>query len=71
VTLLVWWLYQAWSADPSSWLDPFGVSNVGTVLLQFGVVLGVLLLINGRLARASLQADDGASPARPRERGES
>jgi NSS family neurotransmitter:Na+ symporter len=58
VVLLAWWLYQAWRADPGRWLDPLAVGNVGTVLAQFAVVLGVLLLINGRLARASLRAED-------------
>jgi NSS family neurotransmitter:Na+ symporter len=58
VVLLVWWLYQAWQADPGRWLDPFEVGNVGTVLAQFAVLLVVLLLINGRLARASLHAGD-------------
>jgi hypothetical protein len=49
-TLLVWWLWQARGWDPAGWLDPFGVENVGTILLQWGVVLGVLLLANRWIA---------------------
>ncbi|MFQ5704095.1 MAG: sodium-dependent transporter [Gemmatimonadales bacterium] len=44
--LLGWWLYQAKQGDPSGWLEPFGVENVGTILLQWGAVLAVLLAAN-------------------------
>ncbi len=46
LVLLVWWLYQSWGWDPDGWLDPLGVENVGTVLLQWGLVLGVLIVAN-------------------------
>lgn len=49
-TLLFWWLWQARGWDPEGWLDPFGVENVGTILLQWGVVLVLLLLGNRWLA---------------------
>jgi len=48
--LLVWWLWQARGWDPEGWLDPFGVENVGTILLQWGVVLILLLAGNRWLA---------------------
>jgi NSS family neurotransmitter:Na+ symporter len=51
LVLLGWWLYQAHGWDPTGWLKPFGVENVGTILLQWGIVLLVLLLFNGWLAR--------------------
>ena len=44
--LLGWWLYQARQGDPAGWLRPFGVENVGTILLQFGVVLVALIAAN-------------------------
>ncbi|MBL8979194.1 MAG: sodium-dependent transporter [Gemmatimonadetes bacterium] len=50
LVLLGWWLYQARGWDPEGWLDPLGVENVGTILLQWGVVLVALLLANRMLA---------------------
>ncbi len=50
LVLLGWWSFQARSWDPKGWLDPLGVENVGTILLQWGVVLVGLLLANGWLA---------------------
>jgi NSS family neurotransmitter:Na+ symporter len=44
IVLLVWWLAQA--AGPEGWLNPFGVDNVGTIVLQWGLVLVLLLLLN-------------------------
>ncbi len=44
--LLVWWLYQSRGWDPTGWLDPLGIENVGTILLQWGVVFAGLLLAN-------------------------
>jgi NSS family neurotransmitter:Na+ symporter len=49
LVLLVWWLVQARSWDPAGWLDPLAVENVGTILVQWGVVLAVLILINRKL----------------------
>jgi len=44
--LMIWWLVQSRSWDPAGWLNPMGVETVGTILLQWGVVLGVLILAN-------------------------
>jgi NSS family neurotransmitter:Na+ symporter len=49
-TLLVWWLWQARGWDPTGWLKPFAVENVGTILLQWGIVLVGLLLANRWIA---------------------
>ena len=46
LVLLVWWLYQSHGWDPQGWLDPLGESNVGTILLQWGVVLAALVVLN-------------------------
>jgi NSS family neurotransmitter:Na+ symporter len=51
--LLVWWLYQARGWDPAGWLDPLGIENVGTILLQWGVVLAALLVANRWIARVT------------------
>ena len=56
VVLLVWWLVQA-SEWEDAWLDPLGKTNVGTVLVQFAVVLGLLLLLNRFIARRNSALD--------------
>jgi NSS family neurotransmitter:Na+ symporter len=47
VVLIVWWLYQV---RGPGFLDPFGIENAGTIALQWGLALAVLLLLNRRLA---------------------
>ncbi len=60
--LLVWWLLQARSWDPAGWLDPLAVENVGTILVQWGVVLAGLILINRKLvARLSVAPAAGTA----------
>ena len=60
VVLTVWLLFQSWRDNPDGWLAPFdtaNVFNVGTVLIQVGVVVVVLLLCNRRLAASARDAD--------------
>jgi NSS family neurotransmitter:Na+ symporter len=61
VILLVWWLWQARGWNPTGWLAPFGEDSVGTILLQWGVVLVGLLLANRWLATHThgVRAADG------------
>ena len=54
--LLIWFLYQSWKSNPKGWLLPFdsnNVFNVGTVLFQFAIVLGLLILFNKWIVRKS------------------
>lgn len=51
VSLVVWWFYQAIQADPSRWWNPFGVANIGTCLMQWGVLLAVLFLLNQKMSQ--------------------
>lgn len=51
VILTGWWLMQAKSWNPDSWLDPFGVSSVGTVLFQFAIILVLSLATNNYFAK--------------------
>lgn len=68
--LLAWWFWRAWTdtrGDGSKsvgsrlaeWLDPGALYSLGTCLLQWGLLLVVLRLVNARLARA---ADDRVPP---------
>ncbi|HEX9692154.1 MAG TPA: sodium-dependent transporter [Gemmatimonadales bacterium] len=56
--LLVWWLWQARGWNPTGWLNPLGEDSVGTILLQWGLVLVGLIAANRWLARHS----HGGSP---------
>jgi len=49
LSLVAWWFYRAIQLDPSGWWNPFGVTSVGTCLAQWGILLGVLLLLNRRM----------------------
>lgn len=70
IVLVVWWLGQALDrTDLSATLTPFSSFNVGTVLVQAGIVLLVLLLLNRRLAAPFAAAGGGVGRAgdeRPR-----
>ena len=72
VGLLGWWFWQAWewtvapAGEPGRsvgerlalWLAPLDTFSVGTCLVQWAVVLGVLILFNKRLAATSAAGDD-------------
>jgi NSS family neurotransmitter:Na+ symporter len=49
--LVVWWFYQAILWDPTGWWDPFGTLTVGTCLVQWGLLLGLLLLFNRKMSK--------------------
>jgi NSS family neurotransmitter:Na+ symporter len=57
VVLIGWWLYQV---HGPGWLAPFGVENVGTILLQWGVVLVALIAANRWIAR--VRPSDAGEP---------
>jgi len=59
IVLMLWWLSQALDVDNlAATLTPFSSFNVGTVLVQGGVVIAVLLATNRLLARPFEGADD-------------
>jgi hypothetical protein len=49
---MVWWLYQAQGADLAATWTLFSPYNIGTVVIQFAVVLVVLMGLNRWLARS-------------------
>jgi NSS family neurotransmitter:Na+ symporter len=51
VVLMVWWLWSARGANAKATWTLFSAGNVGTVLIQWSVVLVVLILANGWMAR--------------------
>ena len=59
IVLMLWWLSQAVDLDNlAATLTPFSSFNVGTVLVQGGVVIAVLLATNRLLARPFEGADE-------------
>lgn len=64
VVLTIWWLWQAVQAeDLAATLTPFSSFNVGTVLVQWGVVVAALLALNrffaARMSGAAWEAEEG------------
>ncbi len=47
VILMGWWM---WQVRGTGALNPFGIENIGTILLQWGIVIGLLLIFNKKLA---------------------
>jgi NSS family neurotransmitter:Na+ symporter len=62
LVLLAWWLGQAAQGDLAQVLAPWSTFNVGTVLVQWGIAIAVLLLANRWLAARSLATDVGEAP---------
>jgi NSS family neurotransmitter:Na+ symporter len=59
IVLMFWWLSQALDVDNlAATLTPFSTFNVGTVLVQGGVVIAALLATNRLLARPFEGADE-------------
>jgi NSS family neurotransmitter:Na+ symporter len=63
VVLAVWWLWSARGEDFRATWTLFSPYNIGSVLIQFAVVLVVLLALNRRLAAATRdRTTDTAAP---------
>jgi SNF family Na+-dependent transporter len=66
VVLMVWWLYQAIDfQDLGATLTPFSSFNVGTVLVQWAIALGLFLLLNAWLARRTVLEGRGGEMPEP------
>lgn len=48
IALMGWWMWQV--RGPGS-LDPFGIENIGTILLQWAIAFALLLFFNDRIAK--------------------
>ena len=57
VLLTGWWLWSARGADLRSTWTLFSSYNIGSVLIQWAVVIAVLLLLNRHLARPFVNRD--------------
>ena len=61
VVLAVWWLWSARGEDFRATWTLFSPYNIGSVLIQFAVVLVVLLALNRRLAAATRARTPGTA----------
>ena len=60
VVLMVWWFVQAWGEGWRAAFNPISTFSIGTVLLQWGLVLIVMWLLNPWLARRTGVTDEPA-----------
>jgi NSS family neurotransmitter:Na+ symporter len=60
VVLMGWWLWSARGEDLAATWTLFSAYNIGSVLIQWAVVLAVLVALNRWLARSAGEADPGA-----------
>ncbi len=65
VVLIAWWLWQARGAGFFEALNPISAFSVGTVIVQWGAILLLLVLLNrvlagrARVGTPAPQAGDG------------
>jgi NSS family neurotransmitter:Na+ symporter len=59
VILIVWWFVQVSAEGWKANLAPFSTFNIGTVLFQWAIVLGVLVASNRFLVRRTMEANGG------------
>lgn len=50
IVLISWWLISSASWDPE-WWNPFHAENAGTCILQWGIILITLMMVNKKLMR--------------------
>lgn len=55
VTLLAWWIYQ--SAATEAWFNPLSPFSLATVLLQWGVAMGLFIWYNRKIADRTERGD--------------
>jgi NSS family neurotransmitter:Na+ symporter len=69
VVLMVWWLFQAQGESFAETWTLFSSFNIGTVLIQWAIVLVILYALNGWLASKSVdgrrESQTGAGEAAP------
>ena len=51
VSLLIWWMYLSATAyAPDTWYNPLSLYSVATVLVQWGVAMGLFIFYNRKIA---------------------
>lgn len=56
ISLLIWWIYLSITAyAPDSWYNPLSAFSVATIVVQWGIAMGLFYLYNDRLADKTMQ----------------
>lgn len=55
--LLIWFAYDTIKSNPETWFKPFAVGNVGTIIFQWSIVLGLLLIFNKWMVKKNSNND--------------
>jgi len=55
IVVLGWWIASGIIAHPADWWNPLIADSIGTVLIQWAVVLAIFVALNNRLARRFTQ----------------
>jgi NSS family neurotransmitter:Na+ symporter len=51
ISLLIWWMYLSATAyAPDTWFNPLSLYSVATVLVQWGIVMGLFIFYNKRIS---------------------
>ena len=53
VIVIGWWFKQSYGWNPKHWLNPLEPFSVGTVLLQWGIMICIFLVLNKFLVKKS------------------
>jgi len=57
ISLLIWWIYLSISSyAPDTWYNPLSAFSVATILVQWGIVMGLLYYYNGTISEKSSPA---------------
>jgi NSS family neurotransmitter:Na+ symporter len=65
--LFGWWVWQAVGWNPEDWWNPFKATSPGTMVFQWAILLGLVLLANRWLA-GKIKAPDSRALAEDRKR---
>jgi NSS family neurotransmitter:Na+ symporter len=59
IALMAWWMWQVRGPEA---LDPLGIENIGTILVQWTLVIALLLVFNNKLATLAPSGEQGTMP---------
>lgn len=51
VVFFGWWMYQSVAANPGTWMSPFKLFSLGTVVTQLGISIAILFIANRWLSK--------------------
>jgi hypothetical protein len=61
IALMLWWIWQV--RGPGA-MNPFGIENIGTIAVQWAIVLVLLLVFNRRLGTVAPVAEEDLEATR-------